>query len=47
MTRANSPSPLEEGALLERAKSFAREENLKVIKTDLLIAEFYIFSFYS
>lgn len=30
MTRITAPTALEESALLERAKSFAREENFKV-----------------
>jgi hypothetical protein len=31
MTRTTAPTSIEENALLERAKSFAREENIKVI----------------
>lgn len=30
MTRSTAPTAMEENALLERAKSFAREENIKV-----------------
>lgn len=30
MTRATAPTAIEEAALLERAKSFANEENIKV-----------------
>lgn len=37
MTRATALTALEESALLERAKSFAREENIKVSETILYL----------